>query len=163
RALPCFVPHQIRRHRKQPGALAHDLLLSQGADERLLGDFLCPVAIAESPNEIANQRLMVSNEEPFDVGHLLPVSAIPRSAATLVVIPSAATVIVIPRSVATIVVIPSEATRCCHPERSEGSAFATASEKQIPRRYAPRDDNNCRCARNDNKGGCAPRDGGHRQ
>ena len=28
----------------------------------------------------------------------------------------------------------------CHPERSEGSAFRRLHQKQIPRRYAPRDD-----------------------
>ncbi|HKW09646.1 MAG TPA: 3-methyl-2-oxobutanoate hydroxymethyltransferase [Gemmatimonadaceae bacterium] len=32
------------------------------------------------------------------------------------------------------------AARACHPERSEGSGFALAEQKQIPRRYAPRDD-----------------------
>src|SRR5204863_9826658 len=66
RVLPCLVPHQIRRHREEPSALAHDLLLPQGADERLLGDFLRPVAIAESPNEIADQRLVIGGEETID-------------------------------------------------------------------------------------------------
>src|SRR4051812_6322221 len=61
-----LVAHEIRRHREEPRPFAHDLLLSEGAHERLLGDFLRPVAIAEPPNEIADQRLVIRVKETFD-------------------------------------------------------------------------------------------------
>src|SRR5689334_19575096 len=63
RVLSRLVSYEIRRDREEPRPFAHDLLLPQRAHERLLGDFLRPVAIAQPPNEIADERLVIRVKE----------------------------------------------------------------------------------------------------
>src|SRR5439155_24378389 len=67
--LPRLIPHEIRRHRKQPGSLVLYRSLPQGTHDRLLRNSLGPVAISQPPRQISHQRGVVSSEESLYVGH----------------------------------------------------------------------------------------------
>ena len=67
--LPRFIPHEIRSNREQPGPFVLYRSLSQCANERLLSDFLCPVAISQTPRQISHQRGVVRSEESLYVSH----------------------------------------------------------------------------------------------
>src|SRR5262249_38631913 len=65
--LASLVTHEIRRHGKQPRPFAHDGLLPDRAEKRLLRHFFRPVAIPQPPCEISHERLVVFAEQAVDV------------------------------------------------------------------------------------------------
>jgi len=67
--LPRFVPHEVRRDRKQPRSLVLYRRLSQCSHKSLLRNFLSPVAIPQSPRQISHQRGVVRSEESLYIRH----------------------------------------------------------------------------------------------
>ena len=71
--LPRFVTNEIRRYSKQPCTFVLDVRLSQRANERLLRNFLRPIAVPEAPSEVSHQRGVVGSEEAIDVRHSITI------------------------------------------------------------------------------------------
>src|ERR1035437_716572 len=63
------VAHEIVRHGEHPCPLVHDRLLAQRTHERLLRDFLRPVAVTEPARQVAHQHRVILTEETFGVVH----------------------------------------------------------------------------------------------
>jgi hypothetical protein len=80
RILSRFVPHEIRRDSKEPRPFAHDRLLAHGAKECLLCDLVGPIAIAEPPRQVADERLVIFAKQPIDVVHRILTTRPPASA-----------------------------------------------------------------------------------
>ena len=69
RILSGFVSHEIVGHGEEPGTFVGHCRLAQRPDERLLGHFLRPVAIAQSPRQIADELRVIRAKQPLDVFH----------------------------------------------------------------------------------------------
>src|SRR5690606_5599080 len=59
------VAHEVGGYSKQPGALVLNILLPEGAEERLLCDLLGPVAITEPSREVPHERCVILVEQSF--------------------------------------------------------------------------------------------------
>src|SRR4051812_39844378 len=69
RVLLRLVAHEVRRHREQPRSLTHDVTLSRRSEKGFLRDLLGPVAVAQSPRQIADERLVEISEEAVEIDH----------------------------------------------------------------------------------------------
>jgi hypothetical protein len=73
RILSCFVSHEIGCDSEKPGSLVHDVVLPERTDERLLCYLFSPVAITQTPRQVAHQRGVVGFEETFDVAQAVTI------------------------------------------------------------------------------------------
>ena len=69
--LAGFVSHEVGRDGEKPGAFAHDRLLARGPQEGLLRHLFSPVAVAQPPRQVSDERLVIVAEEAVEVDHWL--------------------------------------------------------------------------------------------